>query len=175
MSNGSGASPRPKLASRWLNCESSPGSLAADAASDCSSWFALLPALTSSCGTGVGCSDSLGIRRQLPKEVRFDLGNAVSFKYGAANSAGCRSAEVPLIIDRKRNILFDLRRMNKFLPAVDSSRGVAGKPHRPRLDCHNLHGVKCRGITASKVWRLPRDSSLLEPQKTGNLLWGKQL
>src|SRR6267142_2807591 len=31
--------------------------------------------------------------------------------------------------------------------------GVAGKPQRSRPDCHNLHGVKQRGISASKVWR----------------------
>jgi hypothetical protein len=31
--------------------------------------------------------------------------------------------------------------------------GVAEKPQRCRPDCHNLHGVKQRGISASKVWR----------------------
>ena len=28
---------------------------------------------------------------------------------------------------------------------------VAALPHRPRLNCHNLHGVKSRGISASKL------------------------
>ena len=38
-------------------------------------------------------------------------------------------------------------------------RGVAGEQHRTRPDCHNLHGVKCRGISASKLWRCSTDLS----------------
>src|SRR5829696_8114850 len=37
---------------------------------------------------------------------------------------------------------------------------VAAAPQLARLHCHNLHGVKSRGISASKVWRDSTDEVL---------------
>ena len=51
-----------------------------------------------------------------------------------------------------------LHRTMQLGRAVSVQQGVATKPHRPRLDCHNLHGVNWRGIPAAKLWRPSSDS-----------------
>lgn len=39
---------------------------------------------------------------------------------------------------------------------------VAASPHRATIDCHNLHGVKSRGIPASKLLRCSTDTPEME-------------
>jgi hypothetical protein len=52
----------------------------------------------------------------------------------------------------------------KQLWRIASNPGVAGEPHRSRFDCHNLHGVKWRGMPASKLWRFSTDPLVSEPK-----------
>lgn len=84
VSNGSGASPSPKLASRWVNCERSPVGATMPGSSTAS---AFSPGLRTSSGSGVSCSDSLGIQCQLPLMSSVGVRELalVAFKDSAVN------------------------------------------------------------------------------------------
>lgn len=61
----------------------------------------------------------------------------------------------------------DLRSGRALRPKPAGSSSVAEKPQRGSIDCHNLHGVKQRGISASKVLRRSSDrANILTDQRT---------
>jgi hypothetical protein len=143
---GSGASPRPKLANRWLNSESSTGS---SAASEALGSFA-----PSRCGVVSG-SGSLGIRRITSALSSVELRDCPLspsrmepqiWSWARSYERQWRSGQMPCDTCA-------YRKSDRHWTQPPGRRGVAAEPQRSRLHCHNLHGVKRRGISASKLWR----------------------